>query len=51
MFERELQEERLVQPFKVEVEAGSYWLTRLKTRSPTPAMQAFRRWLLAASSS
>jgi LysR family transcriptional regulator of beta-lactamase len=51
MFERELQEERLVQPFRIEVAAGSYWLTRLKTRSPTPAMQAFRRWLLAVSSS
>ena len=50
MFERELREERLVQPFKVEVKAGAYWLTRLKTRAPSASMQAFQKWLLQAAS-
>lgn len=49
MFERELQEERLVQPFPITVDGGAYWLTRLITRTPTPAMNAFRDWILAAA--
>ncbi|MFC3069232.1 LysR family transcriptional regulator [Phenylobacterium soli] len=44
MFGRELHGRQLVQPFPIEVEAGSYWLTRLKSRPPTPAMAAFRDW-------
>jgi LysR family transcriptional regulator of beta-lactamase len=47
MFERELIEGRLVRPFAAEVETGAYWLTRLRTRRPTPAMEVFRDWLLA----
>ncbi len=46
MFERELIEGRLVRPFAAEVETGAYWLTRLKTRRPSPAMAAFRDWLV-----
>jgi LysR family transcriptional regulator, regulator of gene expression of beta-lactamase len=46
MFERELAEGRLVRPLAIEVLTGSYWLTRLKSRAPSPAMQAFRVWLL-----
>ncbi|OWJ66095.1 LysR family transcriptional regulator [Inquilinus limosus] len=38
---------RVVQPFAIEVPAGTYWLTRLKSRSETSSMQAFRRWLVA----
>lgn len=38
---------RVVQPFAIEVPAGTYWLTRLKSRTETASMQAFRRWLLA----
>jgi LysR family transcriptional regulator of beta-lactamase len=46
MFQRDLAGERLVQPFEVEVPAGSYWLTWLKSKTLTPAMSAFRDWLL-----
>ena len=48
MFMRDLQQGRLARPFELEVGFGSYWLTRLKSRPQTPAMQAFRSWLLAA---
>lgn len=47
MFVRELQQGRLVQPFDLEVDVGGYWLTRLLSKEPTPAMLAFRAWLLA----
>lgn len=46
MFERELQDGRLVQPLGVEVATGSYWLTRLRSRPGSPAMALFRNWLL-----
>ncbi|MDB5765790.1 MAG: ampR, partial [Collimonas fungivorans] len=36
-------------PFDIEIASGSYWLTRLKSKQATPAMQAFREWLLAAT--
>ena len=45
MFAREMQQGRLVRPFKVEVSNGRYWLTRLKSRPVTPAMLAFKAWL------
>jgi LysR family transcriptional regulator of beta-lactamase len=47
MFERELGEGRLVRPLATEVLTGSYWLTRLRSRAPSPAMEAFSTWLLA----
>jgi LysR family transcriptional regulator of beta-lactamase len=47
MFEGALAAERLVKPFDVEIDAGSYWLTRLRSRPETGAMQAFRAWLAA----
>lgn len=37
----------IVRPFAEEASAGGYWLTRLKSRVPTPAMQAFSRWILS----
>ena len=37
---------RLVRPFGTEIHLGSYWLTWLKSKRVTPAMQAFREWLL-----
>jgi LysR family transcriptional regulator of beta-lactamase len=49
MFESNLRQGRLVRPFAAEVALGDYWLTRLKSRSETPAMAAFRAWLLARS--
>ena len=47
MFADEIGRGRIVQPFGIAAPAGSYWLTRLKSRSETASMQAFRRWLLA----
>jgi LysR family transcriptional regulator of beta-lactamase len=49
MFSPELNSGRLVRPFEIEVDAGSYWLTRLKSRRTTRAMAAFRDWLLEAA--
>ncbi|QIG48720.1 transcriptional regulator GcvA [Nordella sp. HKS 07] len=46
MFEQEIEAGRIVQPFSITIETGGYWLTRLKTRTETAAMQSFRRWLL-----
>ncbi|MCC8402771.1 LysR family transcriptional regulator [Paraburkholderia sp. MMS20-SJTN17] len=45
MFEREIHAGRLVRPFDVEVEAGSYWLTCLKGKPMTPAMELFSQWI------
>lgn len=45
MFSRHLASGALEQPFPVYVSKGSYWLTRLKSRTPTPAMKAFSEWM------
>lgn len=47
MFEREIQAGRLVRAFELEVDTGSYWLTWLKSKRMTAAMQAFRAWIVA----
>jgi LysR family transcriptional regulator of beta-lactamase len=49
MFAGEIVAGRIVQPFAIEVDAGGYWLTRLKTRPVTRAMAAFRDWLADAA--
>ncbi len=49
MFGHELRQERLMQPFNIEVALGSYWLTRLKSRLESPAMDSFKSWLLSQS--
>jgi LysR family transcriptional regulator of beta-lactamase len=36
-------------PFDVEVDLGGYWLTRLRSRRPTPAMAAFESWIRDAA--
>jgi len=46
MFAHELQQGRLVRPFATEISTGRYWLTRLKSRPVTAAMQAFNDWLV-----
>jgi len=46
LFGEDLRNERLVQPFEQGVVTGRYWLSRLKSRPVTPAMLAFREWLL-----
>ena len=45
LFEQDLASGRLVQPFSLCVDAGRYWLTRLKSRPETAAMLAVREWL------
>ena len=45
LFRREMDSGQLVRPFAVEADVGGYWLTWVKTRTPSPAMQAFRSWL------
>ncbi|MES0879637.1 LysR family transcriptional regulator [Roseibium sp. SCP14] len=45
MFEHDLSTGRIVRPFPLEVTTGSYWLTWLKSRQETSAMQKFRVWL------
>lgn len=47
LFVDDIKRKRLVCPFKTEVHLGSYWLTSLKSRRVSPAMQLFRDWLLA----
>lgn len=47
MFERALAAGEVARPFAEEVPAGSYWLTRLKTKTLSSAMAAFRGWILA----
>ena len=49
MFAHELQQGRLVRPFETEIHTGQYWLTRLKSRPVTGAMQAFSDWLVQAA--
>ncbi|WP_028228765.1 LysR family transcriptional regulator [Paraburkholderia ferrariae] len=45
MFGRDLALGRLVSPFDIEVQAGSYWLTWQKGKPATPAMQLFSQWI------
>ncbi|ATN33651.1 LysR family transcriptional regulator [Rhizobium sp. ACO-34A] len=47
MFSRHLASGAIEQPFPIHVSKGCYWLTRLKSRSMTPAMQAFSTWIMA----
>lgn len=45
LFEQELAAERLVRLFDVEIDAGRYWLTRLRSKPETDAAARFRVWL------
>lgn len=45
MFSRHLASGAIIQPFAVTISFGSYWLTRLQSKPPTPAMQAFSDWM------
>jgi len=40
-----------VRAFELEVSTGSYWLTWLKSKRVTPAMQAFTNWIVERSAS
>ncbi|HCD2000766.1 LysR family transcriptional regulator [Citrobacter farmeri] len=46
MFTRELAAGQLVRPFATEVSMGGYWLTHLKSKPMTPAMEIFRDWIV-----
>ena len=47
MFSRQLAQGSIQQPFEVYISKGSYWLTKLNSRKPTAAMQAFSGWIIA----
>jgi LysR family transcriptional regulator of beta-lactamase len=49
LFADDLSKRRLVRPFDVQVLLGSYWLTSLKSRRLSPAMQTFSDWLAKES--
>jgi len=49
MFSRQLASGAIEQPFGIGITTGSYWLTRLQSRTETAAMTAFKEWLLQAA--
>ena len=49
MFSRHLASGAIIQPFPVTISLGSYWLTRLQSKPPTPAMQAFSDWMFEST--
>ncbi|MEH6421295.1 LysR family transcriptional regulator [Pseudomonas sp. CGJS7] len=49
MFERELAEGRLVQPFATTLDAGGYWLTRLALKPVGEGAAAFAGWVEKAA--
>lgn len=46
MFTRELETAQLVCPFDIDINMGSYWLTHLKSKPISPAMEIFHHWIL-----
>jgi LysR family transcriptional regulator of beta-lactamase len=49
MFSRHLAAGHILQPFDITVSMGCYWLTWLQSRQITPAMAAFRDWIMTMS--
>lgn len=47
MFEQDLAEGRLLQPFAQTLSLGRYWLTRLRSRQEREPLRRFRLWLQA----
>jgi len=47
MFEQDLAQGRLIQPFAQTLDLGRYWLTRLRSRAESDAARRFREWLEA----
>ncbi|AYO94782.1 LysR family transcriptional regulator AmpR [Xanthomonas axonopodis] len=47
MFRQDLDAGRLVCPFPITIDAGRYWLTRLRSRPQSDAGRRLRDWLLA----
>ncbi|MDR7283345.1 LysR family transcriptional regulator of beta-lactamase [Pseudomonas corrugata] len=46
MFSRQLASGAIEQPFGIGITTGSYWLTRLQSRTETAAMTALKDWLV-----
>ncbi|MBV8659378.1 MAG: LysR family transcriptional regulator [Burkholderiales bacterium] len=46
LFDSEVASGRLTRPFALEIDVGGYWLARAKGKDETPAMRAFRGWLM-----
>ena len=46
MFSRQLASGAIEQPFGIGITTGSYWLTRLQSRTETAAMTVFKDWLV-----
>ncbi|XHH28882.1 LysR family transcriptional regulator AmpR [Xanthomonas euroxanthea] len=46
MFRQDLDAGRLVCPFPIQIDAGRYWLTRLRSRAESEAGRRFLAWLL-----
>ncbi|WP_115560149.1 LysR family transcriptional regulator AmpR [Xanthomonas arboricola] len=47
MFRQDLDAGRLVCPFPIQIDAGRYWLTRLRSRPESDADTRLRDWLMA----
>ncbi len=47
MFQHLLRSGRIQRPFQQEISFGSYWLTRLQSKTETSAMREFAQWLSA----
>lgn len=47
MFEQDLADGRLLQPFAQTLDLGRYWLTRLRSRAESEPARRFRGWLQA----
>ncbi|WP_230938638.1 LysR substrate-binding domain-containing protein, partial [Xanthomonas translucens] len=47
LFAQDLDAGRLLAPFPTRIDAGRYWLTRLRSRAESEAGRRLREWLLA----
>jgi LysR family transcriptional regulator of beta-lactamase len=50
LFADDIRRRRLARPFDLEIVLGSYWITTLRSRPPTAAIESFKTWLLAEAS-
>ncbi|SHF84622.1 transcriptional regulator, LysR family [Loktanella atrilutea] len=47
MFANHIRNGRLIQPFPLEASTGHYWLTTIKAKAVSPAMEMFAHWLMS----
>lgn len=50
MFAEDIRRRRLARPFNLEISLGSYWITSLRSKPCTAAVESFKAWLLAEAS-